>query len=160
MRRWVAEIPNDGLIRFRSFMNAERLLPTTPETLKSVMSDNSYDYEKPANVRKFLGKILGEGLVISEGGLHKFQRKHALPAFQVQHIRELYPVFWGKSVELVNAMATEIAVAAEEMVSVSSQDSVQGQQTHNSRMQTRAETKKRLVSIRLSISENGLLESL
>ena len=72
------------------------------------MSDNSYDFEKPSGVRKFLVMILGNGLIISEGSLHKFQRKHLLPAFQVKHIRELYPVFWEKSRQLVEAIAADI----------------------------------------------------
>lgn len=119
MRKWVAEIPNDGLLRFRSFLNQDRLIPTTPETLKSVMSDNSYDFEKPRPLRKFLARILGEGLIISEGGLHKFQRKHLLPSFQIQHIRELYPVFWGKSRELVNAISVEVDEANDRVPKVS-----------------------------------------
>jgi cytochrome P450 len=93
---------------FRSFGNSERLVPTTPEALKSVMSDNSYDFEKPSKLRKFLVRVLGEGLIISEGDLHKFQRKHLLPAFQIQHIRELYPVFWGKSRSLVEGIEREL----------------------------------------------------
>lgn len=72
------------------------------------MSDNSYDFEKPAGVRKFLVMILGNGLIIAEGSLHKFQRKHLLPAFQVQHIRELYPAFWDRSRALVEAIEADV----------------------------------------------------
>lgn len=108
LRRWVAEIPNDGLLRFRTVANRDRLICTTPETLKSVMSDNSYDFEKPSEVRRFLVMVLGNGLIISEGSLHKFQRKHLLPAFQLKHIKELYPVFWNRSRALVEAIETAI----------------------------------------------------
>lgn len=108
IRKWSAQIPNDGLLRFRGLLNEDRLVCTTPETLKSVMADNSYDFEKPNGVRKFLELILGNGLIMSEGSLHKFQRKHLLPAFQVQHIRELYPVFWDRSRGLVEAIEADI----------------------------------------------------
>ena len=87
----------------------DRIICTSPETLKSVLSDHSYDYEKPAGVRKFLNKVLGTGLILSEGSLHKFQRKHVLPSFQVQHIRGLYPTFWMKSKGLVDSITAEIA---------------------------------------------------
>jgi cytochrome P450 len=87
----------------------DRIICTSPETLKSVLSDHSYDYEKPAGVRKFLNKVLGTGLILSEGSLHKFQRKHVLPSFQVQHIRGLYPTFWMKSKGLVESITAEIA---------------------------------------------------
>lgn len=73
------------------------------------MSDNSYDFEKPGGVRKFLVMILGNGLIIAEGSLHKFQRKHLLPAFQVQHIRGLYPAFWDRSRAMVEAIEADIS---------------------------------------------------
>ncbi|KAB8303242.1 hypothetical protein EYC80_004687 [Monilinia laxa] len=105
---FVKDVPNDGLLRIRSFANIERLIPTSPQVLKSILADNSYDYEKPYGVRKFLTLILGEGPIMSEGSLHKFQRKHLLPAFQVKHIRGLYPVFWSKALGLVEGISQEI----------------------------------------------------
>ena len=105
---WVETIPNDGLLRFRGFFNADRLIPTTPETLKSVLADNSYDFEKPSGVRKFLRMILGAGLILVEGDVHKFQRKNVLPSFQLKHLKELYRVFWGKGAELAGAIEVEI----------------------------------------------------
>jgi cytochrome P450 len=108
MLNWVQEIPNDGLLRFRGFFNEYRLIPTSPETLKSVLADNSYDFEKPPAIRKFLVKILGAGLIIVEGDVHKFQRKNVLPSFQVKYIKELYPVFWNKTRGLVEGIEREL----------------------------------------------------
>ncbi|PMD41152.1 cytochrome P450 monooxygenase-like protein [Hyaloscypha variabilis F] len=108
MLNWVQDIPNDGLLRFRGFFNEDRLIPTSPETLKSVLSDNSYDFEKPPAIRKFLVKILGAGLILVEGDVHKFQRKNVLPSFQLKHIKELYPVFWAKSRGLVEGIEKEL----------------------------------------------------
>jgi cytochrome P450 len=111
MLNWVQDIPNNGLICFRGFFNQHRLIPTSPETLKSVLSDNSYDFEKPLSIRKFLAKILGAGLILVEGDVHKFQRKNVLPSFQLKHIKELYPVFWGKSRGLVEGIEKELAAS-------------------------------------------------
>jgi len=108
MLNWVQDIPNTGLLRFRGFFNEDRLIPTSPETLKSVLSDNSYDFEKPPAIRKFLVKILGAGLILVEGDVHKFQRKNVLPSFQLKHIKELYPVFWGKSRGLLEGIEKEL----------------------------------------------------
>jgi cytochrome P450 len=105
---WVQNIPNDGLLRFRGFFNEDRLIPTSPETLKSVLADNSYDFEKPPAIRKFLVKVLGAGLIIVEGDVHEFQRKNLLPSFQLKHIKELYPVFWNKAQGLVEGIEEEI----------------------------------------------------
>jgi cytochrome P450 len=108
MRKWVNSVPNDGLIRFRGYFNHEHIIPTSPETLKSVLSDHSYDFEKPRGVRKFLTMILGAGLILVEGNVHKFQRKNLLPAFQFKHLKELYPLFWAKSRGLVEAIEQEV----------------------------------------------------
>lgn len=108
MLKWVQTIPNDGLLRFRGFFNEDRLIPTSPETLKSILADNSYDFEKPAAIRKFLVKILGAGLILVEDNVHKFQRKNILPSFQLKHLKELYPVFWGKACGLVDGISDEI----------------------------------------------------
>lgn len=56
-------------------------------------------------------KILGAGLILVEGDVHKFQRKNVLPSFQLKHIKELYPVFWGKSRGLVEGIEKELAAS-------------------------------------------------
>lgn len=81
--KWVDEIPNDGLLRFRTFFNQDVLIPTTHETLKTVLSDSTYDYEKPSPITAILRRILGDGLILVEGPVHKFQRKRKYHAFLV-----------------------------------------------------------------------------
>lgn len=68
----------------------------------------SYEFEKPKPVREFLRLILGDGLIIVEGSVHKFQRKHVAPAFSFRHIKELIPTFWAKSVALRDGVTAEI----------------------------------------------------
>jgi cytochrome P450 len=102
-------IPNDGLIRVPGFLNREGLLPCSPETLAEVLVHKNYDYEKPAEVRDFLVRILGAGLILTEGEEHKFQRKHITPAFSFRHIKELIPVFWSRSTAMRDGILAEMA---------------------------------------------------
>ena len=98
---------------------------TNPSALSEVLTQNSYDYVKPAMLRNGLGRILGVGLILAEGDEHKVieliefldivlikmlqtQRKNLMPAFAFRHIKDLYPVFWSKSCEMVNALMKEI----------------------------------------------------
>ncbi|KAI9658858.1 MAG: hypothetical protein M1831_003884 [Alyxoria varia] len=97
-------IPNDGIIHFRSWFNKSAVMPTTHETLRTVLSENPYDYEKPPRYIEALRRILGHGLILVEGGVHRFQRKHLMPSFQLGHIRNLYPLFWLKASELVSVL--------------------------------------------------------
>ncbi|OJD40427.1 cytochrome p450 [Diplodia corticola] len=104
---WVKTIPNDGLIRFRGFFNVDRIIPTHPRTIADVLVHNSYDFEKPARLRSFLRRILGDGLIMVEGDEHRFQRKNIMPSFSFRHVKDLYPVFWAKAVALTDAVAAE-----------------------------------------------------
>ncbi|KAL8820002.1 MAG: hypothetical protein Q9223_001673 [Gallowayella weberi] len=91
-QRWINEIPNDGLIRYLNVFNEERLLITDPKALAEVLTIKSYDFVKPSQV----------------------QRKNLMPAFAYRHIKDLYPVFWAKSSEMVKALTDIIASPDEE----------------------------------------------
>lgn len=44
---------------------------TTPQALSEVLTQNSYEYVKPAMLRNGLGRVLGVGLILAEGDEHK-----------------------------------------------------------------------------------------
>ncbi|KAL2158561.1 hypothetical protein VTH06DRAFT_4328 [Thermothelomyces fergusii] len=112
MIEWVNSIPNNGLIRYLGPFNRERLLLTSPKALAEVLVTKNYDFVKPDMVRHALGPVLGIGLLLAEGDDHKMQRKNLSPAFAFRHIKDLYPVFWAKAREGVDAMTDEILRAA------------------------------------------------
>lgn len=99
---------NDGLIHFRGVFHADRLLVASPAALADVLVHRSYDFEKPPWSRNFLRKFLGDGLLMTEGDEHRHQRKHIMPAFSFRNIRELYPVFWSKSIEMCEVVKREL----------------------------------------------------
>ena len=80
-RRWMEEIPNDGLIRFRDLFNGDAVIPTSHAMLKAVVYDNAYDYAKQPRVVEILRTVLGDGLILVEGDVHKFQRKRELKLY-------------------------------------------------------------------------------
>ncbi|GAM82524.1 hypothetical protein ANO11243_005060 [Dothideomycetidae sp. 11243] len=113
--RWLSAVPNDGLIYFRGFLHQDRLLVTSPKVLGELLVTKSYDFEKPKPVRDFLRRVLGDGLIIVEGDVHKFQRKHIMPVFQFRHIKELYPMMLRKAQQMTdlirNQVSEDIAIA-------------------------------------------------
>ncbi|CZT23390.1 related to isotrichodermin C-15 hydroxylase (cytochrome P-450 monooxygenase CYP65A1) [Ramularia collo-cygni] len=112
--KWMKEIPNDGLLHFRGFFNSPRLIITNPKILGELLVTKAYDFEKPKPARDFLRKIIGDGLIIVEGDDHKFLRKNMMPVFSYRHIKNLYPIFWQKSVQLLDGMQQEIAEKEQE----------------------------------------------
>lgn len=107
-RRWANEIPNNGLIRYLHLFNRERLLLTSPQALSEVLTTKSYDFVKPKLLTQGIGQVLGIGVLLAEGDEHKAQRKSLMPAFHFRHIKELYPIFWSKSREMVRCIQTEL----------------------------------------------------
>ena len=76
--------------------------------MSDLLVTHSYDFVKPPEVQTALARILGVGVLVAEGDEHRFQRKKLMPAFAFRHIKDLYPVFWAKSREVVQAMTDHI----------------------------------------------------
>ena len=69
-REWI-KIPNDGLIRYNAFLNAERVLLASPAAIAEVVVTKSYEFVKPRELREVAGRLLGIGLLLAEGNEHK-----------------------------------------------------------------------------------------
>jgi hypothetical protein len=106
---WMKTIPNDGLIHMRDSISQSYLIATNHQALLDIMSTNTYDFEKPWRARNFLARILGFGLILSEGPAHRKQRKALTPAFNIKNIRAMYTLMWEKTIQLVEEMEKELA---------------------------------------------------
>ncbi|KAL1875983.1 hypothetical protein Plec18167_005244 [Paecilomyces lecythidis] len=105
---WMKTVPNDGLIHLRGHIYRSFLIPTNHRALLDIMSTNTYDFEKPPRPRDFLARILGYGLILSEGAAHKKQRKALTPAFNIKNIRAMYTLMWDKTNQCLQEMEKEL----------------------------------------------------
>ena len=110
--------PSADIVLFRTFGNADRLIPMSAPALAEILVHKSYDFEKPPPVRLFLRRLLGNGLLTSEGEEHKHQRKHLMPSFSFRHIKELYPIFWRKALEMCQTIKTDLAERQSDVVDI------------------------------------------
>lgn len=108
-REWMDEIENDGLIYYRSLFNIDRVMVTTPKALSEAVTLKSYDLIKPRALTKGLARILGYGVLLTEGQEHRAQRKNLTPAFSYRHIKDLIPVFWEQSRAMIIGIDKDIA---------------------------------------------------
>ncbi|KAA8644898.1 hypothetical protein EYZ11_007489 [Aspergillus tanneri] len=106
--QWMKTIPNDGLIHFRDVLNRSYLLATNHQALLDIMSTRTYDFEKPWRARDFLARIIGFGLILSEGTEHRKQRRALTPSFNVRNIRAMYHLMWEKTGLLMDELEKEI----------------------------------------------------
>ncbi|KAL5043145.1 hypothetical protein BDW71DRAFT_200061 [Aspergillus fruticulosus] len=105
---WMKTVPNDGLIYFRDLLNRPQLLATNHKALLDIMSTNTYDFEKPWRAREFLARIIGFGLILSEGAAHKKQRRALTPSFTIKNVRAFYTLIWDKTNQLLAELGKEI----------------------------------------------------
>lgn len=84
---------------------------TSHQALLDIMSTRTYDFEKPWRARNFLARIIGFGLILSEGQAHRKQRRALTPAFNIKNIRALYGLMWDKTGQLLNELETEMNTA-------------------------------------------------
>ncbi|KIE00578.1 cytochrome P450 78A3, partial [Metarhizium majus ARSEF 297] len=106
-KKWITENPNNGMLRVLWHGNQEMVIVNSPQALSEILVTKCYSFEKPEFARRFLASIIGWGLLTVEGDEHKKQRRDMLPAFSFRHIKDLYPLFWLKSKEAVQAMTAE-----------------------------------------------------
>ena len=108
-REWMDEIENDGLIYYRSLFNMDRVMLTNAKALSEAVTFDGYDLVKPRALTKGLARILGYGLLLTEGWVHKSQRKRLTPAFSYRHVKDLIPIFWEQSRGMVLGIDKDIA---------------------------------------------------
>ncbi|QSZ32542.1 hypothetical protein DSL72_002120 [Monilinia vaccinii-corymbosi] len=98
------------IIRYFFPFGAERLSVADDDAIKQMTTRNPYNFPKPVRAKLWMVRILGEGVLLSEGAEHVHQRKYLAPGFSIQSIRALYPVFWKKSLLLTKLWKEDMEV--------------------------------------------------
>ncbi|KAI0037005.1 cytochrome P450 [Vararia minispora EC-137] len=96
--RWEQEY--GPVLKYKILMGVNRLSVTDVRALGYIFAHNM-DFEKPGQIRQSLADILGEGLLVVEGEVHK-QQVHIAPspAFGTSQIRALIGTFFDKSIQM------------------------------------------------------------
>jgi cytochrome P450 len=105
---WINEIPNDGLIRYYGFFNAERLLVTTPNGCKEVLQTQAYNYIKLPWALEVMGQFARQGILVAPPHKHRIDRKALQPAFKFKYVKELSPVFWSEGAKFLRAIENQL----------------------------------------------------
>lgn len=83
-----------GAVVYRGLLGNERLLLSDPKALMYVLQTRCYSFPKPAGARSALSNLLGEGVLTTEGDVHKRQRKVVNPTFSQSAVRDFLPLFF------------------------------------------------------------------
>src|SRR5690606_9841796 len=68
---WINQVPNDGLVRYLGFLNAERVLVTTPRGCKEVLQTQGYNYIKLPWALEVMGQIAPHGILVAPPKKHR-----------------------------------------------------------------------------------------
>ena len=71
LHKWAEEVSHEGIIRYLDLFNTERIAVFSPKALAEILVTRSYEFTKPPQLIKGLGRILGVGLFLAEGYEHK-----------------------------------------------------------------------------------------
>lgn len=115
-RRWHRR--HGPIIRYYFPFGSERLSVADDESLKHITVRNPYNYPKPVRAKLWMLRILGEGVLLAEGHEHAQQRKALLPAFSIQALRALLPVFWEKGIMLGDLWRREMEEIGEPAMTI------------------------------------------
>jgi hypothetical protein len=108
LEKWIKNIPNDGMIRVREAFGGDAVVATSPAILKRVLVEEPYNFTKAEGIRNILRLVLGDGLIVVEGDVHKSQKQILRGSFGTGPIKDLYPIFWDKSVALLKTLDSKL----------------------------------------------------
>ncbi|KAJ3566102.1 hypothetical protein NP233_g7217 [Leucocoprinus birnbaumii] len=103
---WVKEYGTT--IKFKVFFGVSRLFTMDLKALNHVMM-NSQIYYKPDQAKSFLSRLVGDGVLVTEGSKHREQN----PAFGAAQIRELTEIFVEKALELRDVWIADVEKQAQ-----------------------------------------------
>ncbi|KAK4508759.1 hypothetical protein PRZ48_002498 [Zasmidium cellare] len=115
--RWAIEFQDHDMIRIR-YNHNDTVMLLSPTALRDLLSTNEQDFVKPTGGRNFLVRILGSGLLLSEGLVHARQKKQLNTSFRVQNVRALHDLMLLKTGILLKNMEKQIHQAPEHGVDI------------------------------------------
>jgi cytochrome P450 len=95
----------NGLIP-TGFTQSNRLFTIDHRAINHILT-HSFEYQKPAQGRYNLSRIVGEGVLITEGETHRKQRRVMNPGFGPVQVRELTGIFIEKANQLRDTWLAE-----------------------------------------------------
>lgn len=100
---WTAQYGR--VVRVWGTFGEPRLLVSDPVTMDYIFRRRAYAYPKVRVVRRMLGGIMGQGMLVAEGDAHRRQKGAIQPGFSVRSVRKLTPVFQ----QCAHALQTHLA---------------------------------------------------
>ncbi|KAF2669789.1 cytochrome P450 monooxygenase [Microthyrium microscopicum] len=108
LKDWMLQGEHQGLFRVPHVLGSNVILTCNTEVLSEIFVTKAYDFEKTKAGVQILRVVLGDGLVTTEGDIHKFQRKKVNPMFSARRIKNMHHLLWSKASSLADCVKDEL----------------------------------------------------
>ncbi|KAL5478249.1 hypothetical protein ACEPAI_2433 [Sanghuangporus weigelae] len=108
--KWAQEYGN--VFKYKAFFGEDRLCTMDLRAINHILT-HSIDYQKPPQARRNLARLLGDGILVTEGEKHRQQRRIMNPSFGPSSIRDLTPIFFEKALQLRDIWKSEVMAESE-----------------------------------------------
>ncbi|KAJ6076327.1 cytochrome P450 [Penicillium canescens] len=111
LSQWTQALPNNGLIHiYDSLLGQSYVAPCNIAAVIEIFG-NKKDYTRPEGLQRFFSRILGNGLLTTEGEVHQKQRRLLGPAFSTRNIHQLHNIFWMQTTHLLRKVQLQVETA-------------------------------------------------
>lgn len=107
-----------GVVRFWGMFGEPRLMITDPVAMDYVLRKRERAFPKLRLAKRLIGSVMGEGLLVAEGDVHRRQKRAILPGFQPRAIKRLAPVFSEHALNMANYIRMSMGDKEEVMLDV------------------------------------------
>ncbi|THV06948.1 cytochrome P450 [Dendrothele bispora CBS 962.96] len=94
--------------RLHGALKTTLLVTQDPKAIQHILKHSEDIYHRPEQARFSLSRLLGNGVLVTEGDKHRMQRRVMNPAFGPVQVRALTEIFMAKSLELRDYWMKEI----------------------------------------------------
>ncbi|XP_052792882.1 uncharacterized protein LOC128226847 [Mya arenaria] len=118
--RWIKQCKS-LTIRYYYFGGKERILTADPKVFRHVMITNEKNYVRVLPKTPFI-QLMGKALFFLSGDVHHSMRKLLNPAFSINVLQNMLPVFENKAHSMVSLWLEECRQAGNQPVQINVQD--------------------------------------
>ncbi|KAF9146170.1 hypothetical protein BGX30_003515 [Mortierella sp. GBA39] len=118
-RDWINKY--GGIVAYKGLFNSPEVVLGDPKAIYHVFSTHADEYPKPERTIRLVSQVVGKGVLLVEGDVHRKQRKMLNPAFSHKHIKgmvstmaipaEMLGRMWEGRVDVSEDGCVEIDVA-------------------------------------------------
>ncbi|KAH8899756.1 cytochrome P450 3A5 [Thozetella sp. PMI_491] len=106
--KWANQWPDAPFVRHLGLGNQEILMVNTPTAHKEVLQTYCYSFVKPEMLFRFIGEVIGRGLLFSEKSEHKKQRRMVMGLFSMPNLKRILPLFQEKAQILTDLFSEKV----------------------------------------------------